>query len=285
MNFSNILSKTHVDDWLANQGVDILTAAITVTLIYFLVGYVFRFFIKKAVATTAKHRDWRKNDVKKRQQTLDNLFVNLWRIATLAGFIVYVIFLVVPNARSFLAPLFASAGVIGVAVGFGTQSLVKDLISGVFIIAENQFRVGDVVQIGTNKDVSGTVERIGTRSTVLRDSQGNVHFIPNGTIQHIINKTMDYSNAKFSISINPDNDIDAVVEIINRVGSTLAKDELWKKKIISAPAFTSIGEFNSSAVTINISGKTQPADQWAVVSAMRRALLKEFEKENITLAS
>ena len=181
-----------------------------------------------------------------------------------------------------LSPLFASAGIIGVALGFGSQSLVKDFLSGVFIIAENQYRVGDVVDIMGS---SGTVERVGTRSTVLRDTDGNVHYIPNGTIQRVINKTMGYSVSRFTVSVDPESDIPEVTQIINSVGAKLAKEAAWKKKIIEPPKFVAVGDISGRSVEITISGKTMPSDQWAVTSEMRSRLLRAFEENSIMLAT
>jgi small conductance mechanosensitive channel len=178
------------------------------------------------------------------------------------------------------APLFASAGIVGVAIGFGSQALVKDFLSGLFIISENQYRVGDIIDINGN---SGTVERIGTRSTVIRDADGNVHYFPNGSIQHVINKTMGYSMARFTIGVHPSNELEKIITLINETGKKLAEEEKWKSKIIDAPSFESIGEFTPSTVNLLISGKTQPSDQWSVTAEMRRRLLVAFEKNKIDL--
>lgn len=185
-----------------------------------------------------------------------------------------------PNVS--LAPLFASAGIVGVALGFGAQSLVQDFISGIFIISENQYRVGDIVEI---EGFGGTVERIGARSTVIRDVDGNVHYFPNGMIQHVINKTMGYSMARFIIGVASDTDIEKVVEIINETGETLAKEEKWQQKIIEAPSFVSVGEFTAANVDILVAGKTQPSDQWSVTAEMRRRLFERFETEGIKLGT
>jgi small conductance mechanosensitive channel len=181
-----------------------------------------------------------------------------------------------------LAPLFASAGIIGVALGFGAQSLVKDFISGIFIISENQYRVGDIIDINGS---SGTVERIGTRSTVIRDDDGNVHYFPNGTIQHVINKTMGYSMARFTISVATSEDLENIITIINTTGKKLSEEAKWKNKIIDPPIFSSVGEFTATNVSLVITGKTQPSDQWSVTSEMRRRLLEKFEADNISLSS
>jgi small conductance mechanosensitive channel len=188
----------------------------------------------------------------------------------------------VAEADALLAPLFASAGIVGVARGFGAQSVVKDLLAGLFVIGENQKRVGDIDEIEGH---SGTVERIGNRSTVLRDADGNVHYFPNGMIDHVINKTMGYSMARFVIHIHPTSDIKKVTDIINKIGRKLALEEKWQTKILEAPKFVSVGDFSGTSLEVIIAGKTQPSDQWAVIGEMRKRLLIALEEAHIGLAS
>lgn len=247
-----------------------------------MVYYVGRIFIdwaiRYAIRSTAKHRAWHRKDIEKRQNTLSQLMRSFWRIIMIA----YVIAMAANKLFSFdLSPLFASAGIIGVALGFGAQSLVKDFLSGIFIIAENQYRVGDVVDV---MGAIGTVERVGTRSTVIRDVDGNVHYLPNGTIQHVINKTMGYSMSRFMLQLDPASDINEVTEIINAVGLKLSKEKSWDQKIIEPPRFASVADITGRAVEIVVAGKVQPSDQWAVTSEMRRRLLREFDKKGIALA-
>jgi small-conductance mechanosensitive channel len=230
----------------------------------------------------ARHRAWHKKDIEKRQKTLTGLFVAIWRIIVFLSLAFALLQVFDPKIGAALAPLFASAGIIGVALGFGAQSLIKDFLSGIFIISENQYRIGDIIEI---EGFSGTVERIGTRSTVMRDVDGNVHYFPNGMVQHVINKTMGYSMARFTMLLHPDSDIDAVSEIIDRTGKELSEEEVWKDKILSPPAFVSVGEITGNSVEIIVAGKTQPSDQWSVVSEMRRRLLDELEQRSIRLAS
>jgi small-conductance mechanosensitive channel len=249
-----------------------------VTLLFYVIGTaILRILVKNAVER-ARQRTWHRKDVEKRQRTLVGLFTNMWRILVLAAGAFGLLNALLPDVS--LAPLFASAGIIGVAVGFGSQSLVKDFLSGIFIISENQYRVGDIIDINGS---TGTVERIGTRSTVIRDADGNVHYFPNGTIQHVINKTMGYSMARFTIGVHPSNELETIITIINETGQKLATEAKWKNKIIDAPAFESIGEFTPSTVNLLISGKTQPSDQWSVTAEMRRRLLVAFEKKQIDL--
>lgn len=234
--------------------------------------------VKKAVKTRGRH--WNQRDIEKRQKTLAGLFITLWKVIIITGAALAVFTLLFPEVS--LAPLFASAGIVGVALGFGAQSLVKDFLSGIFIISENQYRVGDVVDV---EGFGGTVERIGARSTVIRDVDGNVHYFPNGMVQHVINKTMGYSMARFSIGVAPSTDIDQIIDLINKTGEALAKEEKWQKKIIDAPKFISVDDFTATNVNILVSGKTQPSDQWSVVSEMRRRLFELLESKGIELGT
>lgn len=236
------------------------------------------------IFVTHYQRTLHKKDLEKRQRTLGSMFTNVLRIIV----VILTLYLLLQatigkdQAFTFLAPLFASAGIVGVALGFGAQSLVKDFLSGIFIISENQYRVGDIIEI---EGFGGTVERIGIRSTVIRDVDGNVHFFPNGMVQHVINKTMGYSMARFTVAVAPETDIDKVTKIVDKIGLTLAGEEEWKDKILEAPHYVMMGEFTATAINLIISGKTQPSDQWGVVAEMRRRILEKFEEAGIEIGT
>lgn len=236
------------------------------------------------IFVTHYQRTLHKKDLEKRQRTLGGMFTNVWRIIVVVISLYFILQAIIGKEQAFtlLAPLFASAGIIGVALGFGAQSLVKDFISGIFIISENQYRVGDVIEI---EGFGGTVERIGVRSTVIRDVDGNVHFFPNGMVQHIINKTMGYSMARFTLAVAPDTDIDKVAKIIDKIGLKLASEEKWKDKVLEAPRYVMMGEFTATAINLIVSGKTQPSDQWSVTAEMRRRILEKFDQEGIEIGT
>ncbi|MDX2776475.1 mechanosensitive ion channel [Streptomyces caniscabiei] len=268
-----------IASWINTTGV---TIALTLGMALLLITFgtmVVRNIVRKSIQKSHE-RSWHPKDIEKRQRTLEVLFVNVWKTIIISIAILNLTPIFFPDVS--LAPLFASAGIFGVALGFGAQSLVRDFLSGIFIISENQYRVGDIVDI---EGAAGTVERIGTRSTVLRDAEGNVHYLPNGMVQHVINKTMGYSMARFIIDIHPSSDMEKVIRLINKTGEKLANEEKWQTKIIEAPSFVSVADFTSTNVNIIISGKTQPSDQWAVTAEMRRRLLAAFEKSDIKLGT
>ncbi len=262
------------------HGISLLTIMVVGAIAYFIGGRIVTRLVKRIVRT-ARHREWHRKDVEKRQKTLADLFLNIWRIIIVSLVLYATLKEFLPGIDKALAPLFASAGIVGVALGFGAQSIIKDFLSGIFIISENQYRVGDIVDI---EGASGTVERIGTRSTVIRDVDGNVHYFPNGMVMHVINKTMGYSMARFIVAVHPSSDIEEVSSIVNKLGEELATEEKWKAKILEPPAFVSVGELTGNSVEIIIAGKTQPSDQWAVIAEMRRRLLEALEEAEIELA-
>lgn len=282
-----LLNSSRFDEWMTEHGlgwlvsermVETVSIVIGAVIVYYLGRIFITWAIRYAIHSTAKHRSWHRKDTEKRENTLTQLIRSFWRITIIA----YIAAMVTSKLFYFdLSPLFASAGIIGVALGFGAQSLVKDFLAGIFIIAENQYRVGDIVDV---MGASGTVERVGTRSTVLRDADGNVHYLPNGTIQHVINKTMGYSMSRFTLQLDPSSDISRAADIINETGQQLSKEKSWDKKIIEPPKFVSVGDITGRSVELIVAGKVQPSDQWAVTSEMRRRLLKEFEKQEIELA-
>ncbi len=217
-------------------------------------------------------------DARKRQDTLISLFRAVWKVLVVVITFFLLFTELFPDVN--LIPIFASAGILGVAIGFGAQSIIKDFLTGAFIIMENQYRVGDVVEI---EGAVGTVERISIRSTVVRDSDGNVHFLPNGSVVHVINKTMGYSRVNLTIGVTPETNIDELSEVINRVGIKMSEDEKWKGKILEPPHFLSIGAFSDVSLEVKVTAKTQPSAQWEVTGELRRRLLKSFTKHKIEL--
>ena len=216
-------------------------------------------------------------DVIKRQDTVISISVVVWKTTVFLGAVVATILTLFPNVN--FVPLFASAGIIGAALGFGAQSLIKDMLAGVFIITENQFRVGDVIEIeGTGVSGKGKVEHISLRSTAFRDISGNVHYVSNGTILHIINKTMGYSKVNFSIHVKASTDVDKLASLVNRVGIELAEAEIWKKKVTEPPHFYNIGDIGEDTFEVVIVGKTLAGEQWTVTSEYKKRLLGELKK-------
>jgi small-conductance mechanosensitive channel len=271
-------TTTPFQQWLIEPGLTILAIIGFAWLGRHFGGVVITQMVNRLVRSTA-FNPLSPEDVTKRRDTLSSLFTVIWKVVLVVVASALIFEQLFPSVD--LAPFFASAGLIGVAIGFGAQSLIKDFLSGIFIIVENQYRVGDIVDI---EGAAGTVERVTIRSTVIRDVNGNVHFLPNGQVMHVINKTMGFSKVHFTLVVDPDTDIDKLAKLIDEVGTDLAEDDKWKDKILEAPHFLNIGSFSDVALEATITGKTHPSQQWSVTGEMRRRLLKAFIKHKIELA-
>jgi small conductance mechanosensitive channel len=174
------------------------------------------------------------------------------------------------------ASLIATLGIGGFALTFGAQSLVKDMITGFFILIENQYSVGDYVQIGSKE---GIVEELGIRITKIRDFTGELHIIPNGSITEVTNKTRGQMRALVKVGVSYEDDLDHVFSVLNRIADELKNDE----NIIEGPTVLGVTQLANSSVEISIVAKTVPLQQWAVERNLRKRIKEEFEKEGIEI--
>jgi len=179
-----------------------------------------------------------------------------------------------------IGPILAAAGVLGVAIGFGAQRFIEDIISGFIILLEDQIRVGDVVQIG---DKGGLVEKVDIKMVVLRDLAGNVHYIRNGKIDIVTNMTKDFSRYVFDIGVAYKEDVDAVIEIIKQVDEELRNDEVFREDILEPIEILGLDRFADSALIIKARTKTRPIKQWAVGREFNRRLKKRFDELGIEI--
>jgi moderate conductance mechanosensitive channel len=179
-----------------------------------------------------------------------------------------------------IAPILASAGVVGLAVGFGAQNLVRDIISGFFIILENQVRVGDVAVVN---GTGGLVERINFRTIVMRDETGTVHVFPNGSITTLANKTQEWSAYVFEISVAYKEDVDRVMAVMREVGAELRNDDVFGPLMVNDIEIYGIDNFQESAVVIKGRLRTLPIKQWDVGREYRRRIKFAFDHEGIEM--
>jgi small conductance mechanosensitive channel len=222
------------------------------------------------VVPLGDHR--RTTRIEQRAETLRRVMRSISKI------VVFVILgLMVSSELGFsLAPVLASVGVAGIAIGFGAQSLVKDVFSGFFILLEDQFGVGDVVRIG---DHAGVVEHMTLRVTVLRNLEGEVHVIPNGYIQVVTVLTKDWARAVVDVTVAYKEDLDRVFQLLQKVGARLAKD--WPDRVTEAPAVLGVEKLAADGVTIRMVARTPPMKQWDVVREWRRRIKDEFDKAGV----
>ena len=253
---------------------------LTVLLMAFVVSFIVRTVINFVVDLMLDRRGLRHKEHQKRAKTLASAFstfsmILIWVLAFLIG-------LNVIGVR--IETLATSAGLFGVIISFGAQNAIRDIVAGVFIIAENQFRVGDVVKFYyAGQQISGKVEEISIRVTKLRDIDGNLHIIRNGFSEIITNRTFNYANANIELLVAYDTDIDKLESVINEVGSAMIMDPMWREKIIQPIQFTRVAAFESSAIRVKALGQVEAAEQWKVSGEFLRRIKKAFEQNHIVI--
>lgn len=215
-------------------------------------------------------------EIDKRLATLTGVaYLTLQTVAILIG-----LMMILPEFGINTTALLAGTSLAGLAIGFGAQSLVKDVISGIFILIENQYAKGDVVNIA---GVGGLVEEVNLRRTVLRDLDGAIHSVPNGQVEVASNLTRTWSRANMIIGVSYSEDIDHVFGVINRVGEEMAADPVWSAEIVEAPKVLGIEAFGDSGIEIRVLGSTQPIKQWDVMREFRRRIKAAFDAEGIEI--
>jgi small-conductance mechanosensitive channel len=268
------IGSDEVNTWLATHGPKIGVLTVVTVTFLMLVVLVIPKIIERAVHNARSEQT--EQEMKKRSDTLVGVIVATLQIVII---FMYVIMLLTEMNINVTAVL-TGAGVLGLAVGFGAQSLVKDVISGLFIILENQYRKGDVIKIAGE---SGVVEEINLRRTTLRDIDGVYHVVPNGEVKVSSNFTRQWSRVNLNVSVAYDTDLEKAIAIINRVGKEIAEDPQWKPTIISPPAALRVDNLGESGIEIKIMGDTKPSQQWAVMGELRLRLKKAFDKEGIDI--
>jgi moderate conductance mechanosensitive channel len=197
--------------------------------------------------------------------------VAIWTVAIL---------MILGEFRVELGPLIAGAGILGIALGFGSQKLVQDFLAGIFMILEDQFGVGDIIDAG---EATGVVEAIGLRTTRVRDVHGTMWHIPNGTIARVGNFSQEWSRALLDVPVAYATDLGHSSEVIERVACELAQEGNWAEKFVEPPEVWGVQDFGSNEIAIRLVMKVVPAQQWAVEREMRRRLKDAFDKEGIEI--
>ncbi|MBI2776559.1 MAG: mechanosensitive ion channel family protein [Chloroflexi bacterium] len=215
-------------------------------------------------------------EIQKRMRTIQALAVNFLR------FFVVVIALVMLLEQFGLnvGPAVAGLGVVGIAVGFGAQSLVKDYLNGALILIENQFSRGDVIRIA---GVSGTVEDFSLRRTTVRDLDGIVHTVPNGEITVASNLTRVWARINQDVTIAYGTDVDAAIEVVDTVGREMASDPAWKRRILETPRVDRVSALAEYGITLKILGTVRATEQWAAAGELRKRLLTAFRIHGIEI--
>jgi small-conductance mechanosensitive channel len=233
---------------------------------------------KYSVKMMLKSRGGSEYELEKRAETISNLigkfsFVLIWTIAGL---------MILKEMNFDVRPLLAGAGVAGVAIGFGAQNIIKDVLAGMFFMMENQIRVNDVATINGK---TGLVEEMNLRTTVLRGEDGAVHIFPNGTIQGVSNLTREYSYYVFNLSVAYTENINHVVSILQSIGEELGQEEPYRSAVLAPIEVLGVDKLDNSGAIIKARFKTIPNQQWMVGREMNRRIIQRFEEAKIGLPS
>lgn len=268
MNFSDFL--TSAKTWALTTGVKIL-----LVLIFTLVLIKIIKVVSKRLSSVF-HKKRTDEESKKRAKTLTSVIQNFLIILV----IVVASLTIIGQLGIEIGPLLATAGIAGVAIGLAGQGLIKDIINGFFLLLWDQIRVGDYIEI---HDKKGSVEMINLKMTVLRDFNGNVHYIPNGTIDIVTNMTKDFSRYLFEIGVAYREDVDEVIEVIKEVDKDLRKDPDFKDDILEPIEIFGLDKFADSALIIKARTTTKPIKQWHVAREFNRRLKKKFDEMDIEI--
>jgi len=258
--------------WLLTHGIKIFIIVICTWILINVLKKIIEKSVRIAITSNSKVKD----SDKKRADTLVRIFSGLNKIVL----VIISGIMVLSELGLDIGPVLTGAGIVGLAFGFGGQYLIKDFLSGFFIIIENQYSVGDIVDLdGT----SGVVEDISLRMTTIRDQDGTVHHIPHGTIQRASNLSKTFSRVNLKVGVSYSSDIEKVISVVNKIGRELSEDPEWKNFIKTAPQFLRIDEFADSSINIKIVGETKPGKQWLVAGELRRRIKITFDNEGIEI--
>jgi small-conductance mechanosensitive channel len=260
-------------DWFLAHGIKILVILAVGVILWFLLRRILRPVVRRVIVRTKGESA---RGVAKRADTLVGILTGTGRVVI----VVIVLLLILSELDVDIGPILAGFGIAGIAVGFGAQYLIRDLIAGVFIIMENQYRVGDVARIA---DIAGLVEDITLRKTVLRDLDGIVHHVPNGEVKVASNYTRHFARVNLDFSVAYGTDLDHAIRVMNRVGQELAVDEKWKSLIVTPPQVLRVNNLGDSGIDIKMLGDVKPSEQWGVMGELRLRMKKAFDSEGIEI--
>ena len=269
------------DDMLGALGLDsaeLVRVLLRIFMIWALawIGFrVVRLVSKRIVARVDDRDDKTLTLREKRGQTIAQLVQGVGRVL-----ILFIAILLTLNIFIDIGPLLAGAGVAGLAISFGAQSLVKDVIAGFFIIFENQFAVGDIVELAGK---SGVVESMTLRVVVIRDLEGGLHTIPNGEITTVSNKTRGWARAIAEVGIGYDVEVDRALAVFRDEGARFGQDPEWSRRLDGVPEVWGVESFADSAVVIRTVLRTHPGEQWGVGREFRRRIKNRLDREGMEI--
>lgn len=255
-----------------------ILVSLTNVFLILVASWLFMGFVRKVLRTLNQRMATRSSDPED-QKRIDTLMRVFRYIASVVIGAVTVM-LVLSEFGISIAPILATAGVAGLAIGFGAQSLVKDYFTGFVMILENQIHVGDVVEVGGK---SGKVEDVTLRYVRMRDAEGAVHYVPNGVISTVTNRSREFAYAMIEVGVGYAENIDRVIDVIKSVGATLAQDPQFGEKIMEPLEMLGVENWADSAVSLRFRFKTKALEQWPVRREFLRRLKNEFDRQGIEI--
>lgn len=259
--------------WLKTNGLTIL-----ITIVLSIVGLVLLRIITRHLKKRVQSFDDEDGSM------LDKRTATITRVVWTTGAVLIIgtaLLIILEELGVPIFPVIASVGFVGLAFGLGAQTLVKDMISGLFVLIENQYTIGDIVEIG---GISGTVESITLRKTTVRDLYGTIYHIPNGEVRTVANKSRDWSRALVEVGITYDADVDKAIATLEQIGQVLNEQSPFAEVVIEEPVVTGIEGLDDSAVRLRIMVKTEPGAEWDVQRYLRHQIRLVFAEQGIEIA-
>jgi small conductance mechanosensitive channel len=259
--------------WLREHGLTILLILVVSVVAYYLLGMLTRTLSGRIQAMDGEE-----------DSELDRRTKTIFRVIHSTGVVIIIstaVMMILTELGVAITPVLASVGFVGLAFGLGAQSLVKDMIAGLFILIEDQFTVGDVVEIG---GITGNVEHMTLRATEVRDLYGTVHIIPNGEIRIVANKSRAWSRAIVDVSVTYEEDVDTAVQTLQEIGEAMADHKMMGLLLQEPAVVTGVEGLEDWAVRLRIMVKTLPNAQWEVQRYLRRQIRLTFAEKGLSLA-
>jgi small-conductance mechanosensitive channel len=274
LQLQNPFRPRNIVHWLLHHGPRLLLIALGTFLFYRLSRSLSRHLVQ--IMSQGISKRGTRQDRENRAQTLAGVFNSALSLLVLGGGSL----MMLDEVGIPIVPLMGGAAVVGLAVAFGAQNLIKDYFSGFMVLLEDQYGINDVVKIG---EISGLVEHISLRTTVLRDLEGTVHFIPHGTITTVSNQTHGWSRALFDVGIDYKEDADRVMEVLLEIGRDMRRDPAFGPLILDDPEMLGVDQLADSSVIIKFFLKTRPLQQWTIKREMLRRIKKRFDELGIEI--
>jgi small conductance mechanosensitive channel len=271
----NLILAFDSDDprhWLQDHGSVIIAAILLALIAALLVQRIVPHALRPAVTRQMSGRP--ELEVDRRIETLSGVIV---RTAEVVLFLL-ALFTILPEFGLDIRPVLAGVGITGIALGLGAQSLVRDTINGIFILSENQYAKGDVVTIA---GVTGTVEDVTLRRTLVRDVDGVMYTVPNSSIAVAANLTRDYSKGRVTVPVAPSSDLAAVRRLADEVGQQLAADPEYRERIVAPARYLRVDSIDANGVAVQVNGTVRPGSQWEIAGVLRARLLEAFQANGI----